>query len=305
MEKKILILASTGFIGKNIKLYFENKKYNVFCLNRTDVDFKNKDLLNESIKNIDPEIVINCCGIVGSSMKNEMLNEFDILNDNVLLNINILDSCKNLNIKKIIMFSSYRIFGDNICEDYHEEMIQQNDIKYNIGYLTSKKILDTQIKLFMKFHKIDVICLILTNIYGKNDDFSVNSRIVPSLITKIKQSCQENTDIIINGNKNTLVNLVFIEDLSIIIESYIFNKNNHLSGNIIIFNKNGILSLEKIVNIICKIMNNKNTIKYTNEENISNSFIMKPNLEKFNKYFGDFQFHETEKTMELIIKSLE
>jgi dTDP-4-dehydrorhamnose reductase len=43
MEKKILILASTGFIGKNIKLYLENK-YTIFCLNRKDVDFKNQEL---------------------------------------------------------------------------------------------------------------------------------------------------------------------------------------------------------------------------------------------------------------------
>ena len=301
----MLIVSSTGFIGKNIKLYFEKKKYNIFCLNRTDVDFKNKELLSDSIKNIDPEIVINCCGIVGSSIRNELLNEDDILNDNILLNINILESCKNLNIKKIIMMSSYRVFGENVCENYDDDMIQKSDIKYNIGYLTSKKVLDIQIKLFMKICKIDVICLILTNIYGENDDFSVDSRIVPSLITKIKKSCQDNTDIIINGNKNTLVNLVFIEDLSIIIENCIFNKNNDLSGNIILFNKNGIISIEKLVDIICKIMNNKNSIKYTSEENINNKYIMKPNLDKFNKYFGDFEFHEIEKTIELIIKSIE
>jgi dTDP-4-dehydrorhamnose reductase len=117
MEKKILILASTSFIGKNIKKKFE-KKYTIFCIDRKDVDFKNEELLKNAIKEIDPEIVINCCGIVGSSVKNKNIHDYYILNENIILNANILNSCKNLNIKKIIVFSSYRLFGDKIHDNY-------------------------------------------------------------------------------------------------------------------------------------------------------------------------------------------
>ena len=91
MEKKILILASTSFIGQNIKNYFEKKNYTMYFLNKKNVNFMNKDLLHENIKNINPEIVINCCGIVGSSIKNKSLNDFDILNENIILNINVLE----------------------------------------------------------------------------------------------------------------------------------------------------------------------------------------------------------------------
>jgi len=212
MEKKILILASTSFIGKNIKRYLDNN-YTIFCINRKDVDFKNEELLTIAIKNIDPEIVINCCGIVGSSVKNTNLKDYDILNENIILNANILNSCKDLNIKKIIVFSSYRLFGDNIHENYDENDIQMCNIKYNIGYLTSKKILDAQIKLFMNEYKIDVICLLMTNIFGCYDDFSINGRIVPSMIANIKHHMDNNTDMIVNSNKNNLDNLVFVDDI--------------------------------------------------------------------------------------------
>ena len=299
MEKKILILASTSFIGQNIKLYFEKKYENIFCLDKKDVNFKNKNLLTEKIKNIDPEIVINCCGIVGSSVKNKSLHDFDILNENILLNYNILDSCKNLNIKKIIMMSSYRLFGENVCENYDENNIEESIIEYNIGYLTSKKVLDIQIKLFMNEYKIDVICLLMTNIYGPNDDFSINSRIVPSLITKIKNSQEEKKDIIINSNKNILVNLVLVDDISRIIEKCIYG-NINLKGNIIIFNKNGIITLEKLVDIISKIIKNTNNITFEKNEDIKQSFIMKPNLNKFNTFFSDFEFSEIENSLEFI-----
>jgi nucleoside-diphosphate-sugar epimerase len=305
MEKKILILSSTGFIGKNIQEYFENK-YCVFSINRKDVDFKNENLLKKEITKINPEIIINCCGIVGSSVKNKNMYDYDILNENIILNTNILNSCKNLNIKKIIVFSSYRLFGDNIHENYDENDVQTSDVNYNIGYLTSKKVLDTQINLFMKDYKIDITCLIMTNIYGCYDDFSLNGRIVPSMISKIKKNLDNNSDMIIYSNKNTLVNLIFVEDISKIVEICILKEN--IKGNILIFNKNGVISLDKLTKQISKLLNYKNKIFFemndemNDEKNVNN--IMNPNLNKFYELFENFVFTDIEKGLKITIDSI-
>jgi len=292
MEKKILILASTSFIGKNIKKYLE-KSYTIFCINRKDVDFKNEELLKNAIKEIDPEIVINCCGIVGSSVKNKNIHDYDILNENILLNTNILNSCKNLHIKKIIVFSSYRLFGDNIHAYYDENDVQKSDINYNVGYLTSKKVLDSQVKLFMKEYNIDVICLLMTNIFGYYDDFSINSRIVPSMIANVKEHMNNGSDMVVNSNKNTLVNLVFVDDISKLIEICILKEN--IRGNIIIFNKDGIITLDNLTKKIADLFNYKNNILFKNDTILTESNIMKPNLQVFNNFFKDFEFTQIEK----------
>jgi len=297
MENKILILATTSFIGINIKKYLE-KKYNVFSLYRQLVDFKDHNLLEEKIKHINPNIVINCCGIVGSSIKNDKLNDFDLLNENIILNINILNACKNLDIKQLIMFSSYRLFGDDIHENYNENDIQISSIKYNKGYLTAKKVLDTQIELFMKEYKMNIVCLIMTNIFGCYDDFSINSRIVPSMISNIKNHINENTDMIISFNKNILVNLVFVEDISRIIELCILSEN--VQGNILIFNKEGTITLENLTIEISKILNYQNKIKFINDIPIHNN-IMKPNLSKFYTLFENFQFTDFKTSLQKTI----
>jgi nucleoside-diphosphate-sugar epimerase len=296
MEKKILILASTSFIGKNIKKYFE-KKYTIYCIDRKDVDFKNEQLLKNVIKEIDPEIVINCCGIVGSSVKNKSLYDFDILNENIILNANILNSCKNLNIKKIIVFSSYRLFGDDIQDNYNENDIQTSNFNYNIGYLMSKKVLDTQIKLFMDAYKIDIVCLILTNIYGCYDDFSINGRIVPSMISNMKKNIEYDTDMIVNSNKNTLVNLVFVDDISKIVEISILKEN--IKGNVIIFNKNGIITLGYLTNKIAKLLDYKKQILFKEDTQLMVSNIMKPNLSVFHDFYKNFEFTDLEKGLQI------
>jgi len=296
MEKKILILASTSFIGKNIKKYLE-KNYTIFCIDRKDVDFKNEELLQIEIKKINPEIVINCCGIVGSSVKNKNLKDYDILNENIILNANILNSCKNLNIKKIIVFSSYRLFGDDIHENYDENDIQMCNIKYNVGYLTSKKVLDAQIKLFMNEYKIEIICLLMTNIFGCYDDFSINGRIVPSMIANIKQHLDSNSDMIVNSNKNTLVNLVFVDDISKIIELCILTEN--IKGTVIVFNKDGIITLDDLTNKIANLFNYKNNILFKNDSILNKNNIMNPNLNVFNDYFKEFKFTEIDKGLKI------
>lgn len=301
MEKKILILASTSFIGKNIKKYFE-KKYTIYCIDRKDVDFKNEVLLKNAIKEIDPDIVINCCGVVGSSIKNKTFNDYDILNENIILNANVLNSCKHLNIKKIIVFSSYRLFGDTIHDDYNENDIQTSNFNYNIGYLMSKKVLDTQIKLFMDAYKIDVVCLLLTNIYGCYDDFSMNGRIVPSMITNMKKNIENDTNMFVNSNKDTLVNLIFVDDISKIVEISILKEN--IKGNVIIFNKDGIITLSDLTNKIANIFNYKKQILFKEDMEYKKSKIMNPNLDIFNDFYKNFQFTDLEKGLQTTIDFL-
>jgi len=304
--KKILILSTNSFVGKNIKQYLENK-FIVFCLNRKDVDFRNQELLQIHIKEINPDIVINCSGVVGSSTRNKNLHDFDILNDNIILNSNILNSCRNLNIKKIILFSSYRVFGDDIHENYDENDIQKSDIKYNIGYLTSKKILDLQIKLFINEYKIDIVCLLMTNIFGYYDDFSINGRIVPSMISNIKQHTADNSDLVIKYNKEICVNLIFVNDISKIVELCILKEN--INGNIIVFNKNGIITLEGLTNIISNFFNYKKKIVFNKDidimkPNIMKPNIMKPNITKFNHFFENFEFTELEQAIKITCDSI-
>ena len=154
----------------------------------------------------------------------------------------------------------------------------------------------------MREYKIDITCLLMTNIFGCNDDFSINGRIVPSIIANIKQHVHNNSDMIINANKNTLVNLVYVDDISKIVELCILQEN--ISGSILVFNKNGTIMLEKLTNIIASIFNYKKNIIFTDDTCIVNNNIMKPNLGKFNYFFENFRFTELEKALKITCDSL-
>ena len=74
-KKKILILGSSGFFGKNLKNLLQYIEYDIIFLEKKDVDVLNSEKLQQTFQTIMPSIVINCCGMVGSSESNKSLNQ--------------------------------------------------------------------------------------------------------------------------------------------------------------------------------------------------------------------------------------
>jgi nucleoside-diphosphate-sugar epimerase len=104
---------------------------------------------------------------------------------------------------------------------------------------------------------------------------------------------ENNSDMIVNSNKNTLVNLVFVDDISKIIEVCILKEN--IKGTIIVFNKEGILTLNDLTNKIANLFNYKKNIFFKNDNILNENNIMKPNLSVFNNFFKEFKFTEIDK----------
>lgn len=299
MNIKIIILGSNGFLGKNLKNLFKNendsKNIKLIFVNKKELDVSNKLILDSFFNENKPDIVINCCGVVGSSEMNKNNDQLHIFNENTILNINILDCCKVHNVKKIIMFSTYRIIN-NKCnvESYDESNFHQyfhfNEQYNNIGYLLSKHVLDMQIKILQKDSKIIVTSLILPNIFGINDNFCNDGKIIPSLLFKFKDAIIKNTNIYIKCNENNKVNLIYIDDLVNIIKECCINKN--INGNMIVFNLNGTMAIKDLTDIIKSITNFKNKIIFENSlDNIDSKMII-PNINKFNSFFPKFVFTE-------------
>jgi GDP-L-fucose synthase len=301
MKKKILILGSNGFIGQNIiKLFFNEKllkKYILFSTTRLELDLLQKEKLQSYFEEINPNIVINAAGLVGSSLLNNTINEYQLFTNNITMQTNVLECCKMFKVEKIIFFSTYRIFGENIEEFYNESNIHSSyDINNNSGYLLSKKMLHLQLNLFQKHNPFTkYVCLILPNLYGKFDLFKENGRIVPSLIKKIDLAKQMNTELVIDSNSLNQVNLIYVEDIFFILEKCI--QDDFIGENIIIFNKKGIFTLEELAFVLKEKMDFKQTILFNSSKlkESNNNNIMKPNLSKFESFFPGFIFsnHET------------
>jgi len=318
MNKKILILGCNGFFGKTLKKLLIPENPDLLFIERKDINFLEKNNLNNYFKIHKPDIVINCCGIIGSSELNKENNQLSILNENLILNINILDCCRENNIYKLFLFSTYRLINntnDTLISTLNDSIFTYNESNIhqyfnfhpegkNIGYLLSKQIMDMQIKLLNKISNTIVICLILPNVFGKYDNFCSNGRIIPSLVHKFKHAIINNENVYINCNEKIKVNLVYINDIYKIIKKSI--ESEQINGNILVFNSKGTLDLKELTQNIKSLTNFQNEILFKNDINndINNLSINKnecnifsPDLSKFNNLFPDFIFSDIKSSL--------
>ena len=308
MYKKILIIGSNGFIGKNLKNHLKDNygknNYEYCYLTREKVDLKDKVGLKKYMHLNKPNIVINVSGLVGSSILNEEKNNNFIFDENVLILMNILECCQEIKIEKLILFSTYRLFGEEVRENYDENDLTEGTIKNNTGYLESKRYQNIQMELFIKRDKMKIICLIMPNIFGEEDQYIMNGRIVPSFITKIRNAKRENKNISIESSSKNQLNLIYVKDIVKIVEQTIEKEDEKLVGNIMIFNKNGIIEIEELAKKIAQMVDYQGMIQFNEERENKKTNLMTPNLSKMESLFPDFEFTDIDFALNKLIKDI-
>jgi short-subunit dehydrogenase len=109
-KKKIIIFGSSGGLGKSISKIISKKKFILFKLNKKKINFNNKSYkkkINIFLKKNNPDIIINCSGVLGNNLDNYE----NVFNTNFGSNWEILKyyfiNCKRIKkTVKIIMIGS-------------------------------------------------------------------------------------------------------------------------------------------------------------------------------------------------------
>jgi len=215
---KILVTGGAGFIGRNlVKSFLKNNTIRIFdnlsnsskekisSMIENGVDFVNGDILDyetlvQSCKGYD--VVIH---LAAKTDVRESILHPEITNKvNVTGTINVLKSCIENKIKKIIFASSAAVYGD--CKELPiSEKSKTNPLS---PYGISKLKAEEQIQMFSEKFKMCGICLRIFNVYGKgqNEQYA-------GVISKFIKNISKDKPIIINGDGTQTRDFVSISDV--------------------------------------------------------------------------------------------
>ena len=214
--KKILIFGSNGLVGNSLRRIFKGKNYDVFYSTREDTDLFSFEETREMIKSYNPDIIINAAAKVGGiNANNTKRSEFLI--ENLKINLNILESCIELNELFIINLGSSCIYPLNAENPIKEDSIMSGKLEptnspYAMAKLTSIELANS---LNIQYgHK--VINLMPTNLYGPNDNFSeMDSHVIPGLLFRMHNAKINNeSEFKIWGTGNPLREFLYVDDLA-------------------------------------------------------------------------------------------
>jgi GDP-L-fucose synthase len=261
----ILITGSNGLVGKSLQSLLKDKSNNYIFLTSKDCDLRNLEDLNKIFKIYQPNIVIHLASKVAGLYGN-INNNYIFLMDNIKINLNILECCEKYKIKRLINILSTCIFpNDNIKYPLtSNQILNGKPHDSNSGYAYSKRFLYIGSELLSNYSNIEIINLIPTNLYGKNDNYNLeNSHVIPGLIHKIYLSKMNNTELIIKGSGLAKRQFLYVDDLSKIILELLFKKLESKFYSLVVSPPiDNEITIKDLITILSKKFKVINKIKY-------------------------------------------
>jgi len=288
--KNIIITGGSGLVGsafQKIKNKYEN--INFIFLDSKKADLTDYKKSKNVFKSYEPCCVIHLAAYVGGLFKN-INNNVEMYEKNMIINLNVLKICHELNIHKVICCLSTCVFPNNITYPINETQLHLGSPhNSNIGYSYAKRMLEIHCSLYNNQYNRKYICIIPTNIYGEHDNFSISDgHVIPALIHKCFLSKKNNKDFVVFGTGKPLRQFIYSLDLARLI--MLILKNYEDTHPIILStNENDEVSIKYISEKIHKIMNNKNKIVF--DESFSDGQYKKTvDNSKLKELFKDFKF---------------
>ena len=252
---RVLVTGGTGLVGKNLQElcpsfhYLSSKDCDLLCYEDTRTVFEY----------MAPTHVIHLAAKVGGLYMN-LEHNFEMLHDNLLINMNVMKICKELEIKNFIGCLSTCIFPDKVKYPITEEQLHEGEPhKSNEGYAYGKRMLDVFCRQMNKLSGYTYRCIIPTNIYGKYDNFHLkHSHVIPGLVHKCYLAKKNGTPFKVMGTGKALRQFIYAGDLAKIIKYLVISYNGKEMNIICSVSEEEEVSIKYIVEKIAEIMKYKN-----------------------------------------------
>jgi len=241
---KLLITGGNGLVGSQIPGDIKTD---------SSIDLRDSSLCDELFKKERPVNVIHCAGKVGGLGGNMNLKG-EFFYDNIMINTNVIDSCRKYGVEKLVCFLSTCVFPDNVEYPLTEKKIHLGEPhNSNYPYAYAKRMADIQIRAYREQYGLNYVSVIPTNIYGPNDNFNLkNGHVIPSLIHKCYLAKKNNTDFKVWGSGNPLREFIYSKDVGRLTSWVLKNYNEREP---IILSTSEEISIKEVVNLIVKYMN--------------------------------------------------
>jgi len=247
--KKILTTGGKGLVGSatnaDIKL---GREYNLINPNETLKAFTDHK----------PTHVIHCAGKVGGVGGN-MNYKGEYYYDNLMINTNVIEAARQTGVKHLVAFLSTCVFPDNVKYPLTIDQIHSGEPhNSNYPYAYAKRMADIQIRAYREQYNLNYSSIIPSNIYGPNDNFSLeHGHVMPMLIHKLYLAKQNNTDFTVWGSGKPLREFIYSKDIAKISEWVV---ENYVGEEPLIISGDEEVSIQDLVEILVDEFNFKGKV---------------------------------------------
>ena len=243
-----LVTGSTGLLGSEIL----RENPNSIGLTSKDCDLIES---NHAILSLEPgciDTVIHCAARVGGVKANTDYVA-DFFDDNVRMNMNVLEACREKNLKLVSVLSTC-IYPDAPYVKYpltEDQLHVGPPHRSNFGYAYAKRMLEVQSRAYRQQFGCNFISVVPNNLYGLNDNYDLNSgHVIPALIRKFHEAKISGKDeVVVWGTGKPIREFTFARDAAKII---LWLAENYDGTEPVNIGNTSAISIESLAKTICE-----------------------------------------------------
>ena len=247
--KKVLVTGGHGMVGSELREI------------RPDFLFPKKselDLLSlDSVKNFFGERRGEICSVIHLAAKVggvKANSDFvaDFFYQNSVMNQNLLQTCSDEKIEKVVSMLSTCVYPDEKFVRYPltEDQLHVGPPHHsNFGYAFAKRMLDVQSRAYRKQYGCNFVTAIPNNMYGLNDNYDLeSSHVIPALIRKFYEAKLHNIEsVIVWGTGSPKREFTFARDAA---QIALWLLENYDGENPVNIGNTGSITIKELVSII-------------------------------------------------------
>ena len=275
---KLLVTGGYGLVGTHIKSDIKIGR---------EVNLIDPNLTYEALEKHKPTHIIHCAGKVGG-LGGNMNYKGEYFYDNIMINTNVIESARKVGVENLVCFLSTCVFPDNIEYPLTEKKIHLGEPhSSNYPYAYAKRMADIQIRAYREQYGLNYKSVIPTNIYGSNDNFSLeHGHVIPMLIHKLFLAKETKTDFIVWGSGKPLREFIYAKDVARLSEWVL---NNYNESEPIILSPSSEISIRDLVDLLVNYFNFKGKVIF-DDSKPDGQFRKPSDNSKLMSYLPDFKF---------------
>ena len=256
-NSKIFLAGHNGMVGSAIKRKLIEKGYkNILTKPRKELDLTNQTQTFKFLKRHKPDLVIIAAAKVGGIMFNSKFKH-QFIYENIQIQSNIIHGSYLAGTKNLIFLGSSCIYPKHSKQPMKEKYLLTGKLEEsNEGYAIAKIVGLKMCEYYNQFLKLNYKSLMPPNLYGPNDNFSLNnSHFYPALLRKIFNAKTKNLKTLeIWGSGKVKRELMFVEDFA---EAAVFFMNKKIKEPFINVGNEKVFEINWYAKLLMKYMKTK------------------------------------------------
>lgn len=188
--KPVFVAGHNGLVGSSIvRALVARGHTNILLAGRQELDLRNQSAVNEWFAEHQPAYVYLVAGTVGGILANNS-RPAEFIYDNIQIHANVINAAHATNVEKLLYLGSSCIYPRDARQPITEDQLLTGPLEPTNEWYAIAKIAGIKMcQAYRRQYGCNFISAMPTNLYGPNDNFSLESgHVLPMLMRKFHEA---------------------------------------------------------------------------------------------------------------------